>query len=408
MSPLYSFLQTLFSLLLALISVFSSYWCVGVQKVPKPLCSLSRTKRCIQTQTPADGSFSWETGDDRFIFPEFHAGLWICCIEDTRSDSYGMVWLYVLMELLYISLLSISSLLLLLQVCLSRCSLGSARCGGLLNAFAAICTVLGGLVGMVAHMMFMQVFQVTISLGPEDFKPHSFSYSVAWLAFSCCMCSGVSTLNNYTRQFLMGSKGRSVFYPCPRFTFPPQISPLSPYYCPPADLSHSTPGSSPSSSVDNFSSDDPPPLSAGPSTVENGRSLLSVYSSTLSLDSSCIYSGRGVIPPCATPSPSGFSQLPSCQTLESDLIGQSPTHRLPDSSPISTPRTLFSADSSLLLSANPSCCAGLTDPQSWPRLLSVESSCFSADEPSARADPDDLFYSSSSPHASPEEELSSL
>lgn len=61
--------------------------------------------------------------------------------------------------------------------------------------------------------------------------------SVAWVAFTCCMSSGVSTLNNYTKKFLMvGPKHKSVFYPCRNFTFPPQspsLSPLSPYFSPP-------------------------------------------------------------------------------------------------------------------------------------------------------------------------------
>lgn len=29
-------------------------------------------------------------------------------------------------------------------------------------------------------MMFMQVFQTSVILGPEDFKPHSYSYSWAF------------------------------------------------------------------------------------------------------------------------------------------------------------------------------------------------------------------------------------
>lgn len=37
-----------------------------------------------------------------------------------------------------------------------------------------------GLLGMVGHMMFMQVFQTTVSMGPEDFKPHSYGYSWAF------------------------------------------------------------------------------------------------------------------------------------------------------------------------------------------------------------------------------------
>ncbi|XDV10906.1 hypothetical protein PO909_000015 [Leuciscus waleckii] len=256
-SPRLSFLQTLLSLLLSLLSLSSSHWCVGQQKVPKPLCSPVRRLKCTPVTGVSDGSFSWETGDDRFIFPTFHAGLWSTCEENIFTDAWdekcrsfmsltpetekGMVWLYVGMELLYVGLLCISSLLLMLQLCLSNWFPHQQRCAHLLNAFAAVCSVLGGLVGMVAHMMYMQVFQVTISNGPEDFRPHSYGYSwsfyVAWVAFTCCMSSGVSTLNNYTKIFLMvGPKNRSVFYPCRNFTFPsqpPSLSPLSPYFSAP-------------------------------------------------------------------------------------------------------------------------------------------------------------------------------
>lgn len=33
-----------------------------------------------------------------------------------------------------------------------------------------------GLLGMVAHMMYTQVFQITVSLGPEDWRPHTWDY----------------------------------------------------------------------------------------------------------------------------------------------------------------------------------------------------------------------------------------
>ncbi|XP_039512814.1 germ cell-specific gene 1-like protein [Pimephales promelas] len=253
-SPRLSFLQTLLSLLLSLLSLSSSYWCVGQQKVPKPLCSPARRLKCTPVSGVMDGSFSWETGDDSFIFPTFHAGLWTTCQENIFTDAFdekcrsfmaltpesekGIVCLYVGMELLYVGLLCVSSLLLMLQLCVSNWFPHQQRCAHLLNAFAAVCTVLAGLVGMVAHMMYMQVFQVTISNGPEDFRPHSYRYSwafyVAWVAFTCCMSSGVSTLNSYTKTFLMvGPKNRSVFYPCRNFTFPqqpPSLSPLSPYF----------------------------------------------------------------------------------------------------------------------------------------------------------------------------------
>uniref|UniRef100_A0A672YJV5 Gsg1-like n=1 Tax=Sphaeramia orbicularis TaxID=375764 RepID=A0A672YJV5_9TELE len=62
-----------------------------------------------------------------------------------------------------------------------------------LNAFAAVFTVLSGLLGMVAHMMYTQVFQITVSLGPEDWRPHSWDYGwsfcMAWGSFTCCMAT---------------------------------------------------------------------------------------------------------------------------------------------------------------------------------------------------------------------------
>lgn len=113
-----------------------------------------------------------------------------------------MMWLSLSLELMYVGLLVISCLLLSVQLCLGAWFPSTQRWGQMLNAFAAIFTVLGGtdasyalvrrgagfltasvsagLLGMVGHMMFMQVFQTTASHGPEDFKPHSFGYSWAF------------------------------------------------------------------------------------------------------------------------------------------------------------------------------------------------------------------------------------
>ncbi|XP_031683467.1 germ cell-specific gene 1 protein-like [Oncorhynchus kisutch] len=166
-------------------ALLSSYWCEGSQKVPKPLCSANKLTKCIPVPGVSHNStsiqFSWETGDDRFVFSAFHAGMWMSCEENIYTDAWGLL-------------------------------------------------------GMVAHKMFMQVFQTTASMGPEDFKPHSYGYSwgfyVAWLAFTCCMLSGVSTLNNYTKKTVMERRCKARLYP-PRF---PDIEPLlppAPYYCPP-------------------------------------------------------------------------------------------------------------------------------------------------------------------------------
>lgn len=36
--------------------------------------------------------------------------------------------------------------------------------------------VIPGLLGMVAHVMYTQVFQVTVSLGPPDWRPYNWDY----------------------------------------------------------------------------------------------------------------------------------------------------------------------------------------------------------------------------------------
>uniref|UniRef100_A0A8C5A3S6 Germ cell-specific gene 1-like protein n=1 Tax=Gadus morhua TaxID=8049 RepID=A0A8C5A3S6_GADMO len=167
--------------------------------------------------------------------------------------SSAMMWLSVTMELMYMGLLCLSCLLLCLQLCVGACSPAGRRWGQLFNAFAAIFTVLAGLIGMVAHMMFMQVFQTTVSMGPEDFKPHSYGYSwafyVAWVGFTLCMAAGVSTLNSYTKKVLMAARRypSASDYTVPYPDSPPPLSHLSPYYDPQHSASPSPPPSPPPS-----------------------------------------------------------------------------------------------------------------------------------------------------------------
>ncbi|KAM9391748.1 germ cell-specific gene 1-like protein [Pholidichthys leucotaenia] len=276
-SPCLSFIQTVTSLLLSAVALTSSYWCVGRQKVPKPLCSPTKHTNCMPIPGMSNSSriqFYWETGDDRFVFPAFHTGLFMICEENIYIDEweekcrgfYGltpgsekaMMWLYLSLELGYISLLVVSCTLLSVQLCIRTWFPSTQRWGQLLNAFSAVFTVLGGLLGMVGHMMFMQVFQTTASMGPEDFKPHSYRFSwafyVAWFAFTICMAAGVSTLNNYTKQVLMVDPRRMSGISSCSFSFmgllppyytpsnpgtctvsPPRISHLSPYYEPPSE-----------------------------------------------------------------------------------------------------------------------------------------------------------------------------
>lgn len=43
-----------------------------------------------------------------------------------------------------------------------------------------LCPLCPGLLGMVAHMMYTQVFQATVNLGPEDWRPHTWDYGWAF------------------------------------------------------------------------------------------------------------------------------------------------------------------------------------------------------------------------------------
>ncbi|XP_074511630.1 germ cell-specific gene 1-like protein [Sebastes fasciatus] len=277
-SPRLSFIQTVISLFMGGMALMSSYWCSGSQKLPKPLCTATKHTNCIPVpgvSHSSDVQFSWETGDDRFVFPAFHIGLFLICEEDIYADAWeekcrafytltpesekAMMWLSLSLEIMYVGLLVISCTLLSVQLCIRAWCPSTQRCGQLLNSFAAVFTVLAGLLGMVGHMMFMQVFQTTASMGQEDFKPHSYGYSwafyVAWFAFTVCMSAGVSTLNNYTKKVLMvGPRRMSSLNACsfnfsgllpPYYTpasiamtlagppSPPRISHLSPYYDPP-------------------------------------------------------------------------------------------------------------------------------------------------------------------------------
>ncbi|KFW61139.1 Germ cell-specific 1, partial [Pygoscelis adeliae] len=239
----------LLALSLSTTALLGSYWCTGTQKVPKPLCGKSKATKCISVPMPSDAGasnvssqdvvhYSWETGDDRFAFRYFHTGMWLSCEESMegpeekcrsfielsppaergkskspyftvaaqctslRWGTCRILWLSLGSEMLYISLLLISFILLMVEMLHT----GNPVCGLKLNAFAAVSSVLSGLLGMVAHMMYTQVFQATVNLGPEDWRPHSWDYGwafyMAWASFTCCMASAVTTLNTYTKTVL--------------------------------------------------------------------------------------------------------------------------------------------------------------------------------------------------------------
>lgn len=126
------------------------------------------------------------------------------------SNVAGVLWLSVVSEFTYIGLLGMGFLLMWLEVLCSHKEMHSLK----INAYAAICTVLSGetlcviqfsktlptppspyiilylhshlcfvyfiphvgLLGMVAHMMYTTVFQMTVIVGPKDWRPQSWDY----------------------------------------------------------------------------------------------------------------------------------------------------------------------------------------------------------------------------------------
>uniref|UniRef100_A0A8D0GTN3 Germ cell-specific gene 1-like protein n=1 Tax=Sphenodon punctatus TaxID=8508 RepID=A0A8D0GTN3_SPHPU len=232
----------------------TSYWCEGTHKVVKPPC-LSAVKQgnCVPlhsnetvesnvTMDPHVVQYIWETGEDKYTFRYFHTGFWHSCeehhgeekcrsfIELPPESEKGVLWLSVISEFLYIILLSIGFLLM----CLDAVYFASFIDGLKINAFAAIITVLSGLLGMVAHMMYMTVFQVAVNLGPKDWRPqtwyYGWSFGMAWLSFTLCMSASVLTLNTYTKTILEFKYRRRIFEkhvaslaptgPCPE---PPEL-----------------------------------------------------------------------------------------------------------------------------------------------------------------------------------------
>ncbi|XP_067344900.1 germ cell-specific gene 1-like protein isoform X2 [Channa argus] len=196
------------ALFLAVSALTTSYWCEGTRKVVKPFCTGPATaKRSFCIGFNGSGvndtrlvQYIWETGDDKYVLRKFHTGIWFSC--EVNINMSGVLWLCIVAECLYILLLATGGILMSIEVC----HFGNVIDGLKLNAFAAIFTVLSGLLGMVAHMMFTTAFQLTVSLGPEDWKPQSWDYSwsyiLAWTSFTACMASSVTTINRYTKTIL--------------------------------------------------------------------------------------------------------------------------------------------------------------------------------------------------------------
>ncbi|XP_047240769.1 germ cell-specific gene 1-like protein [Girardinichthys multiradiatus] len=255
---LLSLALTSLALTMSVSAFCTSYWCEGTHKVVKPVClSPVKMKNCgknnsqpytteaptLDPKNPVSNvtlspqqkeelalirkkqlanavQYLWETGEDKYMLRYFHTGFWLSCekhnegddqeekcrsfIELTPGETQGVLWLSVISEFMYIGLLAMGFLLMCVEaMCLcAKKEMSSLK----INAYAAMCTVLSGLMGMVAHMMYTTVFQMTVSIGPKDWRPQSWDYgwsfALAWLSFSCCMAAAVATLNSYTKTII--------------------------------------------------------------------------------------------------------------------------------------------------------------------------------------------------------------
>ncbi|XP_051988022.1 germ cell-specific gene 1-like protein [Xyrauchen texanus] len=212
------------ALAMAVSAVTTSYWCEGTRKVVKPFCTGPVTVKqsyCIRFNSSNINDtrlvqYIYETGEEKFLMRKFHAGIWFSCeqtvdltgfncrefLEIAPDHEIGVLWLCIVAESLYISLLFTGGTLMVIEMCSCFNMMNKLK----LNAFAALCTALSGLFGMVAHMMFTTSFQLAVSMGPEDWRPktwdYSWSYFLAWGSFATCMGSAVTALNRYTKTII--------------------------------------------------------------------------------------------------------------------------------------------------------------------------------------------------------------
>uniref|UniRef100_F6UQ30 Germ cell associated 1 n=1 Tax=Macaca mulatta TaxID=9544 RepID=F6UQ30_MACMU len=95
---LLSAVLSMLSLSFSTISLLSNYWFVGTQKVPKPLCEKGLAAKCFDMPVSLDGDttntstqevvqYNWETGDDRFSFRSFRSGIWLSCEETVEEPA---------------------------------------------------------------------------------------------------------------------------------------------------------------------------------------------------------------------------------------------------------------------------------------------------------------------------------
>uniref|UniRef100_A0A8C6U445 Gsg1-like 2a n=1 Tax=Neogobius melanostomus TaxID=47308 RepID=A0A8C6U445_9GOBI len=216
----------LLALALAMSAVTTSYWCEGTRKVAKPFCTGPAPKvkqwYCIRFNSSNVNDsrlvqYIFETGEEKFLMRKFHTGIFFSCEQAADMNGFecrdfseiapeqgrGVLWLCVVAESLYLSLLFAGGLLMTLEQCPCFSLINKLK----LSAFAALCTAASGLCGMVAHMMFTTVYQLAVVMGPRTGDPRPGTTAgptcnLAWSSFGTCMASAVTALNRYTKTIV--------------------------------------------------------------------------------------------------------------------------------------------------------------------------------------------------------------
>ncbi|NXP37165.1 GSG1L protein, partial [Leiothrix lutea] len=214
----------LMALLFSTTAFITTHWCEGTQRVPKPSCGKEKKTNCLnyggnETANETNQNvvhYSWETGDDRFLFRYFHTGIWYSCEENINAagekcrsfidlapaSEKGVLWLSVVSEVLYIMLLVVGFSLMCLELFHSSSVIDGLK----LNAFAAVFTVLSASVcvcvrnGTRAAVVTQLCLLASLSL-----------HSLAWGSFTCCMAASVTTLNSYTKTVIEFRHKRKIF-----------------------------------------------------------------------------------------------------------------------------------------------------------------------------------------------------